>query len=134
MNPCERTALACGASGCSSDACCAKCGGEGCSSCCYPSCQPGSPCWSKACRHSRCDLYQHLAYYPECHGYFYFQPYNWVQIDQHRKTIPGQDHKFPYSDAVFDRLYANQKDLGERDSDTVLPIYDTLPQLEELLK
>jgi len=49
-------------------------------------------------------------------------------------TVPGQDRKFPYSNAVFDRLYETQKDLGVRDSDVVPPVLDSLPTLEELLK
>jgi hypothetical protein len=49
-------------------------------------------------------------------------------------TIPGQNFKNPYSNAVFDRLYAGRENTGDRDSDQVKPIYSQLPKLEALLK
>ncbi|MDA1017429.1 MAG: hypothetical protein O3A00_23605 [Planctomycetota bacterium] len=105
---------------------------NGCGDPCCLFCQSG--CTSKACRHSTCTLYPHYAYFPECHGYYYFTPYNWVHIDQHRMTIPGQDFKNPYSNAVFDQLYAGRENTGDRDSDQPKAIYPQLPKLEALLK
>jgi len=49
-------------------------------------------------------------------------------------TIPGQDRKVPYSNAVFDRLSADQSDPGNRDSGQRQPIRGRMPNLEELLK
>ena len=125
-SPCA-SAFAC-MSGCDSYA--TSC--NGCGNPCCSFCQSG--CTSKACRHSTCTLYPHYAYFPECHGYYYFTPYNWVHIDQHRMTIPGQNFKNPYSNAVFDRLYAGRENTGDRDSDQPKAIYPQLPKLEALLK
>ena len=79
-------------------------------------------------------MYPHYPYFPECHGYYYFRPYNWIHIDRHRLTIPGEDFKDPYSNKVFDQL---SSELGDGvDSDQTLPPLTSgvaLPALEALL-
>lgn len=86
--------------------------------------------------YSTCNLYPHYAYYPKCHGYWHFQAYNWIHIDQHRLALAGEDYKFPYSDKIFDQVYAAfEPALGERNSDQLLQIRkNRLPVLEDLLK
>jgi hypothetical protein len=77
-----------------------------------------------------------MAYFPQCHGYYKFRAYNWIHIDQHRLTLAGEDFKFPYSNKIFDQIYAEfEGDLGEANSDQVLPIRDDmLPKLEDLME
>ena len=108
-------------------------GDDPCSSC--DTCSiPDSNCCSKACKHSTCNLYPHYPYFPQCHGYYYFRPYNWVHIEQHRLTIPGENLQNPYSNDMFDRIYAEKDNLGEIDSDQPSSFYKQLPKLEALLK
>ena len=52
---------------------------------------------SYACLDSTCDMYQHYAYYPECHGSYYFRPYNWEQYSQDMQLMLGVGHAAPYS-------------------------------------
>lgn len=132
VNPCSSCAASCDPCETTCDPCATSC--DPCCDSCHPCWFPCSSWWSKACRHSTCNLYPHFAYFPECHGYYYFRPYNWVHIDQHRMTIPGQNFKNPYSNDVFDRLYADRDNLGEVDSDQVKPNQARLPLLEDLLK
>lgn len=127
VNPCSPCPTTCDP--------CSSC--DPCNVCCdpcSPCCIPGSKCWSKACKHSTCNLYPHYPYIPQCHGYYNFRPYNWVHIDQHRLTIPGENFKNPYSNDVFDRLYAGKDNLGEINSDQPRPFNNQLPKLEALLK
>lgn len=142
VNPCSPCPATCSPTSCASSSACSDSCKSDCNQCCDPcckvcsgpSCIPGSSCWSKACKHSTCDMYPHYAYFPKCHGYYYFRPYNWVHIDQHRLTIPGENFKNPYSNAAFDRLYAGKDNLGVVDSDRLEPVHERLPMLEDLLK
>lgn len=107
-----------------------------CSSC--GDCECISPkCWAKLMRHSTGDMYQHHAYFPECHGYYYFRPYNWVHIDQHRSAFPTSDMKYPYSNAVFDdiahRFELAGHSVGVADSDVIRARNSRLPGMEAIL-
>jgi len=50
-----------------------------------------------ACLDSTCDMYPHYAYYPECHGSYYFRPYNWEHYAQDTAFMLGLGHAAPYS-------------------------------------
>ena len=54
-------------------------------------------------------MYQHYAYYPEMHGYYYFRPYNWTHLAEHQQiaTEWGEDPRNPYANTLFDQVYAD---------------------------
>lgn len=112
--------------------CCPLFGDALCSSC-DKSCKP-----SKAFKHSTYDMYPHYPYFPESHGYYYYRPYNWMHIEQHRSALPGVDMKFPYSNAVFEeiahRFEQSGHRLGEVNSDVIRPRGNQLQDVEEILR
>lgn len=139
-------AVCCVSNGCTSDAGC--CNSEGCcgsefdccdGNCCGVFCNKccGCGCWSDVFKYSTCNLYPHYAYYPECHGRYYFRPYTWVHIAQDRIAFPGIDQAMPYSNAIFDDIEkAAAEKYGpspEANSDQTTSVVDNLPTLESLL-
>lgn len=56
------------------------------------------------CLDSTCDMYQHHAYYPECHGSYYFRPYNWEHYAQDTALGLGLEHAAPYSEDSLHEL------------------------------
>ena len=61
-------------------------------------------CWHVACLDSTCDMYPHYAYYPECHGSYYFRPYNWEHYAQDTALGLGLGPAAPYSEESFHEL------------------------------
>lgn len=65
----------------------------------------GKICW---CRYwTTGDMHPHYAYYPQYHGYYYFRPYNYTNVLEHKELIVcmGGDRSQPYSVAMFDNIY-----------------------------
>ena len=85
------------------------------------------------------DLYPHYAYYPANHGYYYFRPYNYINVDEHKQLIVqlGGDRHHPYSLKMFDNIYQKHYETHqvrvEPDIEKLIPGKETLPNLEELL-
>lgn len=54
-----------------------------------------------------CSLPQHLPYMPTLHGYYYFRPYNAIQVVRHQEFVSrfGGDTRNPYSNAFFKQIY-----------------------------
>ncbi len=115
------------------------CGQSGCCDGCGDGC-----CWGGKCKkicwlkfHSTCDLIPHYAYLPENHGYYYFRPYNYIHVDEARRTVPGRDPKFPFGTQIIDDFEANagaEKTLAANaNTDMIRPRRQHLPPLEEAL-
>lgn len=86
------------------------------------------------------DMYQHYAYYPAHHGTYYFRPYNYTNILQHKEQIVmlGGERQHPYSVAMFDGFYehyysTNPKIEIFQVEKADLPGASRLPNLEDLL-
>lgn len=120
--------------GCYKDAC-NRCGGRGCNYCCHRN--------RKRLRvKSSCNMPLHFAYFPDTHGYYYFQPYHHDHIARHIGliSIVGGDKRAPYSTEYFAKFYTDV--LGvEAKRPQKLPVLgptseesNELPDLEELLK
>lgn len=86
------------------------------------------------------DMYPHYAYYPKHHGYYYFRPYNYTNVLEHKAQVVGLggSHYHPYSVAMFDGIYSDYY----KDHPVITPIIidrsnvpgaSELPILEELL-
>ena len=123
---------------------CEECENSG-SRLCFPcgGCCAGFSQWIFAKYPSTCDMYQHHAYFPEAHGYYFFRPYNYLLTNQQRQMFPTITGSFvaPYTSANYQPIYAAAAERG-------LPVIleprkprksyysagdDDLPTLEELL-
>jgi hypothetical protein len=97
------------AAGCNAECCegdsCGDCG-LGCGHC-------GFLCQRKAllCPHGNCG--PHFPYEQQPKTYYYFRPYNYRHIAEHQDEAEawGADRKMPYSNAIFQDVYA---DLAEQ--------------------
>lgn len=84
-------------------------------------------------------MYQHYPYRPEYFGYYYFRPYNYVNIFQHKAEIVrlGGSPINPYSVLMFDPIYAqfnaSAPALPPLEG-TARPLGSKLPMLEDLLE
>lgn len=60
------------------------------------------------CYHNTCNMPQHHRYFPQSHGYYYFRPYNHHTIRLHQNAVTryGGDPRNPYSNKIFDDIYA----------------------------
>lgn len=86
-----------------------------------------------------CDMIPHYAYYPKYHGHYYFRPYNYNTIFQQQQwaAAAGLDPRNPYSNKIFDCVFAGYEQLYRVDTAPVgsaLPAGNNLPQLEGLLE
>ena len=56
-----------------------------------------------------CQMPQHLSYFPEMHGYYYFRSYNWTHIAEHQRIASewGEDPRNPYGRQLFEQVYAD---------------------------
>jgi hypothetical protein len=94
--------------------------------------------WESA--HTTGDMYPHYAYYPQDHGYFYFRPYNYMNVYNHmgQVTSLGGDPRNPYSVAMFDPIYEDfyqqYPRVIEPPAGSVRPFGSSLPNLEDLLQ
>jgi hypothetical protein len=90
-------------------------------------CTPSEPCVKPTVRkhhqHPLCDklravygspgdMPQHIPYEAQPHSYYYFRPYNHMHVaDQQRQAVEwGLDAQLPYSNSLFDRVYAEFED------------------------
>lgn len=87
------------------------------------------------------DMYPHYAYYPAHHGYYYYRPYNYTTVLEHKQTgmLIGANYNDPYSVAMFDDIYDAYYATMPKRFDPAphlneIPGSDTLPDIEELLK
>lgn len=83
-----------------------------------------------ACLDSTCDMCQHYAYYPECHGSYYFRPYNWEQYSQDMALMLGVGHAAPYS---VDGM-AELKPVSVPEQPVVQVRHPKLPNIEDILR
>ncbi len=99
-------AAGCNATSCEGDSCggCDDCGG-----CCH--CGPLCRYKALLCPHGNCG--PHFPYEQQPKTYYYFRPYNYRHIAEHQDEAEawGADRKMPYSNAVFQEVYA---DLAEQ--------------------
>ncbi|WP_417847492.1 hypothetical protein [Thalassoglobus sp.] len=140
---CDTGATCCDTSAACCDAnayrCCC-CGHEGC----Y---MPGIHYRTKSGKLKWCrvwttgDMYQHYAYYPAHHGYYYYRPYNYTNVLEHKEVIVrlGGERNHPYSVALFEPIYdnyylTNPKIVEETPTMDMIPGASLLPNLEELLQ
>jgi len=87
------------------------------------------------------DLIPHYPYLPAYHGYYYFRPYNYVHVEQHKQlaAMMGGDYRAPYQTLMFQPIYANFSPMEyvNRDLDVpkvpARPSVTTLPKLESFL-
>ena len=124
---------------------------NGCQPECSPACQPGCPqvtygyrsihrygweCRGNCeiripiCIDSTCDMYQHHAYYPECHGHYYFRPYNWEHYSRDMAFLLGVGQVAPYSEDG----QAELKPTTVPEQPLIQTRRVKLPNLEELMK
>lgn len=86
------------------------------------------------------DMYQHYAYYPAHHGYYYFRPYNYTNVLEHKAQIValGGQRNSPYTheilDATYERYYESNPVIEPPVLDkSEIPGASNLPNVEELL-
>jgi hypothetical protein len=77
-----------------------------------------------------CQMPQHLSYFPEMHGYYYFRSYNWTHIAEHQRIASewGEDPRNPYGRQLFEQVYADY--LAEKDAE-MEPLVDPLVEPED---
>ena len=84
-------------------------------------------------------MYPHYAYQPVHHGYYYFRPYNYINVEEHKAIIVrlGGDAQHPYSLAMFDEVYEDYYALSpprlEPTIEELIPTADMLPLIEDLM-
>ena len=112
---------------------------------CRRSCENQSCCerhrnrnsWKRA--HTTGDMYPHFPYRPRYGGYYYFRPYNYMNIYTHQSQIinMGGDPRNPYSVSMFGPIYeefgASAPTL-DVPAGSVRQLGSSLPKLEDLLK
>jgi hypothetical protein len=54
-----------------------------------------------------CQMPQHMAYFPEMHGYYYHRPYTPSKLTEHRELAIqwGEDPRAPYGRQIFQQVY-----------------------------
>jgi hypothetical protein len=59
------------------------------------------------CCGNTCNMPQHLMYHPTNHGYYYFIPYNYRTVLQHKLAVTryGGDSRNPYDNSMFQNIY-----------------------------
>lgn len=84
-------------------------------------------------------MYPHYAYYPEHHGYYYFRPYNYMNVFDHieKSMQMGGSPWHPYSVSMFadiphPAVPLDPTALGSEEP-AVNPTRVRLPILEDLL-
>ena len=82
---------------------CGEC--DTCGSC--DDCGNAKPPKMEHCGTIRCDMPQHIPYYPPCHENYYFRPYSVAQLARQQEIVSswGGDPRNPYSNAIFQRVY-----------------------------
>lgn len=89
------------------------------------------------------DMYPHYAYTPVYHGYYYFRPYNYINILRQKGEVValGGDPKAPYSHKMFIPIYEHIDLTAYEESPSIgggvpvlEPIHVPLPSLEDILK
>lgn len=86
-------------------------------------------CLRVACLDSTCDMYQHYPYYPECHGSYYFRPYNWEHYAQDTSLMLGMGHVAPYSEDGLHEL----KPVSVSEQPLIKVRQPKLPSIEAIL-
>jgi len=86
-----------------------------------------------------CNMFPHYAYYPKYHGHYYFRPYNYTTVFQQQQwaAAAGLDPRNPYSNKIFDCVFAGYEQLFRAETAPVgsaLPTGNNLPQLESLIE
>lgn len=85
------------------------------------------------------DMYPHYAYDPVNFGYYYFRPYNYINVEEHRELIVrlGGERNHPYSLALFDGIYEkhyqNHPARVQPTAADLIPDEEQLPDIEDLL-
>lgn len=107
---------------------------------CYgcPSCDDDDGCCLCGPPHP-CNMFPHYAYYPKYHGHYYFRPYNYTTVFQQQQwaAAAGLDPRNPYSNKIFECVFAGYEQLFRAESAPVgsaLPTGNNLPQLESLIE
>ena len=56
-------------------------------------------------------MHPHYAYFPSMHGYYYFRPYHHSHVRLQQQTVAGWggDVRNPYSNEIFQRVYAEYR-------------------------
>jgi hypothetical protein len=83
---------------------------------------------------------QHLPYAPAYHGYYYYRPYNYRHVLDHRDNLLGDSSIAPYFSTVFEHLYVEfpkksyNLDPADTPADRLIPPAPAkLPKLKDLL-
>ncbi|REJ84930.1 MAG: hypothetical protein DWQ34_05135 [Planctomycetota bacterium] len=92
--------------------------------------------WRSA--HTTGDLYPHFPYRPQYGGYYYFRPYNYMNVYTHQSQIVnmGGDPRNPYSVSMFGPIYEEfgaTAPLLDVPPGSVRELGSGLPKLEDLL-
>jgi hypothetical protein len=91
------------------------CGAGGCGSGVFPygplNRMPLVRGWYVPFWHSTGDMPQHIAYFPNAHGYYYFHPYNVIHINQQQEMVTrwGLDARNPMDNRFLERIYQEQE-------------------------
>ena len=112
------------------------CQSDDCNTCSSTTCELEKyHCWD-----STYDMPQHIPYSPAFHGYYYYRPYNYRHVLNHRDQLLGDTSIAPYISMIFGKLYAEfpiesyNPNSGERTVDRLIsPAPAKLPKLEDLL-
>ncbi len=123
-----------GSEGCACDECgCGDCGDCGCGECGKSKAPKMEHCWTQ-----RCDMPQHIPYYPPAHGNYYFRPYSVAQLARQQAMVVswGGDPRNPYSNAIFKQVYAEMgmETIEVPESDATLPAISEPVQIEEAVE
>lgn len=104
--------------------------------CCRDGC--GRICWT-----TTGDMHPHYAYYPRFHGYYYYQPYNYIHVLEHQYQALslGGDPRAPYHNRQFERVYERHAAARYEESDAstyYIPLLhrasEPLPDLQDILE
>jgi hypothetical protein len=113
-----------GSEGCSCDEC-------GCGDCKKAKAPKMEHCWAQ-----RCDMPQHIPYYPPAHGNYYFRPYSVAQLARQQAMVVswGGDPRNPYSNEIFRQVYAEMdtETIAAPESDATPPAISEPVLIEEV--
>lgn len=64
------------------------------------------------------DMSQHMPYFPNAHGYYYFAPYNLIHVQQQQEMTArwGQDPRNTQDNRYFERIYQDQEAIQTQDA------------------
>ncbi len=120
--------------GYSDGGCSTGCGAGGCGSGVFPygplNRMPLVRGWYVPFWHSTGDMPQHIPYFPNAHGYYYFHPYNVIHVNQQQEMVTrwGLDARNPMDNRFLERIYQEQEAAQLQDGGNQVIPQQVLPR------